>query len=296
MWTAVARVAAAQFGVISLAQLVELGLTRGEIRGRLERGHLHSLHRGVYAVGHTRIVEHAHLVAALLAVGPEGFLSHRTSAAVWGLRTISVERLEVTVRSGKGRRPPLIVHRTAKIPDPADISIRNGLRVSSVPRLLIELAPRERSSEMQRLITQAVRKRILDFDAFELAVQRHAGRPGVGMLKDEMRAYRPKPERKSGFEIAFDDWLALHAEIPEPLRNIQIGPWEIDCYWPQERLAVELDGRAYHIAARDFEKDRLKDTDLQRRRIRPIRITELRFEHDRAGILDDLRAFMQLPA
>ncbi len=280
-----------------MTQLLEIGLTRAEIRGREQRGHLHRLHKGVYAAGHTRIVDHAHLVAALMAIGPDGFLSHRTAAAAWGLRAISVKRVEVTIRAGSLRpRPPLIVHRTAKTPDPADIAVRNGLRVSSVPRLMIELAPRERSPEMQRLITQAVRRRILDVSELERAFERHARRPGVRRLKAELQAYRPKPERKSGFEIAFDEWLSQYAGISAPLRNVQIGPWEIDCYWPQHRLAVELDGRAYHVAARDFEKDRRKDIYLQRVQIRVMRITELRFELDRAGILDDLRAFMSRAA
>ena len=57
-----------------------------EIRERVRRGVLHQLHTDVFAVGHTRIVPHARLVAALLTCGPASFLSHRTAAAVWGLR------------------------------------------------------------------------------------------------------------------------------------------------------------------------------------------------------------------
>jgi hypothetical protein len=289
----IAEVAARQFGVISIAQLFALGLTRKEIEGRVARGSLPKLHRGVYAVGHRRIVDHAHLIVALLATGPEAFISHRSAAALWGLRALSTARIEVTVPGHRRqRKTTLWVHETGAALDPADLATRNGLSVSSVPRMLIELAPREHPHELKRLITQAIRKDILDLQRMEDALGRHARRPGVAVLKRALAGYRPKPERRSNLETAFDDWLAQHPEIPPPpLRNVKLGPWEIDCYWPQFRLAVELDSRPYHITVGDIERDRLKDTWLQRREIRAVRITGWRFEHDRAGILEDLRAF-----
>ena len=39
-----------------------------------------------------------------------------------------------------------------------------------------------------------------------------------------------------------------------------------------------------------MEKDKLKDARLLRKRIRTMRITELRFTLDQQGILDDLRS------
>jgi very-short-patch-repair endonuclease len=88
--------------------------------------------------------------------------------------------------------------------------------------------------------------------------------------------------------------LAQHPEIPEPQRNIYIHGWEIDCYWPEHKLAVELDGRPYHIAVKDMEKDRVKDAKLLRLGIRTLRITDTRFELDPLGVLDDLLAALAL--
>jgi hypothetical protein len=45
--------------------------------------------------------------------------------------------------------------------------------------LLVELAPMESLKELERLITEAVRKRILDLSAMEAALTRHARRPGI---------------------------------------------------------------------------------------------------------------------
>ena len=287
---ALARIAGKQFGVISLGQLLAIGFSLREIQVRARRGLLNRIHKDVFAVGHTRIVPHAHLVAALLTCGPASFLSHRTAAAVWGLRAVNTRRIEVTVPGSKAPyRRTLMIHRTRHDPDQQDLALRTGLRVSSVPRMLVELAQQEKPAELDRLITESVRKRILDLAAVEAALIRHTRRPGVAHLKRALRDYRPRHDRKSQLERDFDRLIA-GTDIPPPQRNVIIGGWEIDCFWPEARLAVELDGRPYHIAVRDIERDKLKDAKLLRLQIRTMRITDMRFTLDPTGILDDLRS------
>jgi hypothetical protein len=232
------------------------------------------------------------LRAALLAGGSTAFLSHRTAAAVWGLRDITTRRIELTVPGCNRRsRDSLTIHHAA---DASDVTTRDGLRVSSISRLLIELAPREPAPELDRLITLAIRKGILDLDKAQSALARHSRRPGVTNLRTALKDYLPRPERKSGLERAFDELLAQHPEIPAPRRNIHVHGWEIDCYWPEQRLAVELDGRPYHRAVRDLERDRVKDAKLLRVGIRVMRITDSRFEYDALGALGDLLAALGL--
>ena len=249
----------------------------------------------MFAVGHSGLVDHAYLIAALLAAGDRSFLSHRTAAAVWGLRVVAIKAIEVTIPAGAGgQRDRLIIHGTRQYPHPDEVVVRNGVRVSSVARLLIELAPRERPQELDRLITQAARKGILQLDRVEEALARHRRRPGSNRLKAALRGYRPRPDRRSNLEIAFDELLEQNPDIPPPLRNVVIEGWEIDCYWPERRVAVELDGRPYHVAVRDIEKDRYKDAKLLGMQIKPLRITDRRLEVDPRGALDDLRVLLQL--
>ena len=83
---AMAARAAQQHGVVSRRQLTELGLGRHAI-GRLQtRGRLHVIHRGVYAVGHRKLTRSGVWVAAVLAAGDDAVLSHRSAAALWGIR------------------------------------------------------------------------------------------------------------------------------------------------------------------------------------------------------------------
>ena len=69
---------------------------------------------------------------------------------------------------------------------------------------------------------------------------------------------------------------------------------EIDRYWPEHRLAVELDGRPYHLAAGAMERDRIKDASLLKHGITPLRFTDFRVEHDPRRILADLHHFLQI--
>jgi very-short-patch-repair endonuclease len=285
-WSDVSRLVAEQEGVISREQLRGAGFTDNEIKALIRRGLLIPLHRGVFAVGHRRLSTRAHLVAALLAAGRQSFLSHRTAAAVYGLRDVAIRRIDVTVPGGKRRsRGPLRIHTTATEPD---VKTRNGLRVSSVPQMLIELAPDESERALNHLITQAVRRQVLDLEKMRLALARHGRRPGVAKLERALAGYLPTEDRRSDLERDFDAFLREHPEIPVPRRNIMIDGWEIDCYWPEQRLAVELDGRPYHVAIRDIEKDKFKDAKLLLRAIRTLRITDTRFNHDRSGVYEDL--------
>ena len=209
---------------------------------------------------------------------------------MWGLREIAILRIEVTIPTARSPvRPELTLHRAVHPPDPEDLAVRNGLRVSSVPRLLVESAARESPAELDRLITQAVRKRVLDLAAVERSLTRHARYRGMTKLKTALENYRPRPDRRSDLERAFDK-LIEGTDIPPPLRNITIDGWEIDCYWPAAKLAVELDGRPYHIAVRDMEKDRYKDAKLLRKGIVVLRFTGLRLSLEPQGVLEDVRA------
>jgi hypothetical protein len=240
----------------------------------------------------------AHLLAALLSAGPHSFLSHRTVGGGVGSRTINLHRVELTIPgTGGRRRAGLTVHRTQTEPHPDDVRSHKELRVSSVPRLLVELARDPagarpagdgRGPEALRLDTRHGRR------ALEAALQRHEGFPGMTRLRPVLAAYRRTEDHKSMLELAFDEFLGRHPEIPSPARNIHIDGWEIDRCWPERRLVVELDGRPYHVAAQDMEKDRIKDAALQRLGYSPIRFTDFRFEHDLPGILQDLHHFLGL--
>src|SRR4051794_12264426 len=75
-----AALASRQGGVVARGQLLARGIAAKAIDHRLKVGHLRSVYRGVYAVGHGAIPLRGTLMAALLVVGEGTALSHRTAA------------------------------------------------------------------------------------------------------------------------------------------------------------------------------------------------------------------------
>ena len=69
---------------------------RRAIERRIEGGRLHPVSAGVYAVGHRVLSQHGRWMAAVLAAGPGAVLSHRSAAALWGIRPTARARVEVT--------------------------------------------------------------------------------------------------------------------------------------------------------------------------------------------------------
>lgn len=282
-------------GVASLDELRCLGFSDGEIRARVRSGHLVPEHRGVFMVARQRISGRGHLRAALLAGGDDAFLSHRSAAAVYRLRSINRFAIHLT-RPGATRRSRdnLIIHRSTLL-HPDDVRVYEGLRVSSIARMLIDLtAAGEPRGELQRLITEADRRDLLQIDRLKATLTRHAGRPGAATLTTVLGDYVWTPRDKSTLERDFAQFIAADPELPTPLRNITLGPYEIDVYWPGQRLAVELDGRTYHQAVKDRDRDNAKDIWLAKHGLWAIRIRDFRFEHDKPGILRDLHELLGL--
>jgi predicted transcriptional regulator of viral defense system len=91
----IAQLAARQHGVVAVTQLRELGLTSRTARSRVATGRLHRLHRGVYAVGHPVINAKGRWMAAALACGGDAVLSHRSAAALWGIRPTTRTAIDV---------------------------------------------------------------------------------------------------------------------------------------------------------------------------------------------------------
>jgi very-short-patch-repair endonuclease len=67
--------------------------------------------------------------------------------------------------------------------------------------------------------------------------------------------------------------LIKQAGLPAPQTNVEVAGYEVDMYWPSQRLVVEFDGWSTHSSRTAFESDRLKDAALQLAGERVMRVT-----------------------
>ena len=288
----IAEWAASQFGVIARWQLVLLGLSEAAIDRRVWAGRLHVIHEGVYAVGHSRIGRQGRLMAAVLAFPLGAVLSHRTAAEVWAILPPTSARAHVTSahRSFHGK-PDLILHRCRSLAPELTTEV-DGLPVTTVPRVLLDLASARDLMPLRRAWEGAQRRGLLDVAAVAHLCDHSPGRR-VRPLRALIAEAQDAPDTREEMEDRFAD-LIRSEPIPSPSHNVLVEGHVVDVAWLEQRLIVELDSRAYHSDDGAFEADRLRDAELTLAGYRVIRITWKRLTRNPAEVADQLRRLLSV--
>jgi very-short-patch-repair endonuclease len=261
---AIVELAGRQHGIVTTAQLAAAGIGRRAIARRVERGWLIPRFRGVYQVGPVA-ARYGREMAAVLACGESAALSHHSAAAIWGFgRRDEVVHVSVTrdVRSREGVR----VHRSLSL----NAVVHNGLPLTTPARTLEDLARTLTSEELDRAKEQA---HIL----------------GLVMPGDERFPEFTRSEAERRLKA-----LCRKAGLPIPRTNARVAGWEVDAFWPAQRLVVEVDGYKYHRTRRAFERDRRKDAALTVAGYRVVRITWRRLRYEPIALGAQLGALLSV--
>jgi hypothetical protein len=248
-----AELAARQHGRIRTDQLQALGIGRGAVQKAVRSGRLHREHVGVYAVGHVAPGAHGRWMSAVLACGDGAALSHRSAATLWGIRNGEGPAVDVTVPTRNGRRRPGISVDRAPL-TAEDVTTRSGIPVTTVARLLADLAFAIDDDDLVRAVREAQFRRFFDLAAVERA---HARRPSaaLGRILEDLAPSESRLE---------DDFLRLldRHGIPRPVKATLCGH-PVDFFWPQAALVVETDGVQAHSTLDAFQRDRSQTNVLQ---------------------------------
>lgn len=274
-----AEMAKRQHGIVSIRQLTgPLGYSRSAVHHAVGAGHLHRLHRGVFAVGHTRISPYGECLAAVLASGPRALLSHLSAAWLWEISGSSAAPFSVTTPVRRKPRPPIRLHEARMLTD-RDRTIREGVPVTSLPRTLLDLAATVRFDWLEKMVERSEERELFDLRAVDELLGRTVGHHGHARLRKAISLYRPTSFTRSGLERRFLE-LVLEAGLPQPRTNyVELG-FELDCYWPEHRFAVELDLFETHGTRAAFERDRKRQEDLLLAGIQMTRVTGPRLERE----------------
>jgi hypothetical protein len=291
----IARLAARQHGVVARRQLLDLGVTVAAIEHRLADGRLIRIHTGVYAVGHARLTPNGRRLAAVIALGPAAVLSHRSAAALHGIRSTNRGAHDVTVPGGSRRhRRGITVHASATL-TAADIEVIEGIRVTTIARTLLDLAAVIDGLGVRRAYESAERLDLLDLNALDDLISRNPGHRGLKHLLPLLE-YDPGPaaRTRSELERVFLD-LCRGRGWPMPDVNAWLCGYEVDMYWPEAALVVELDGHAFHRTARQTERDHIKSAELEAAAFRVIRLTHSMLTSRRGWVIAAIEARLKPP-
>ena len=164
-------------------------------------------------------------------------------------RTGSV-RLEVTVPTTAGRAVPgVIVHRVRAL-HVLDTAMFEGIDTTTVPRTLLDLAPRLTLPELTRACHEGWIHHGTSPAMVLACIQRNPRKPGASRLRHALGT----DVTLSVLEDAFVALLRRHG-LPLPRTNFDHVGDKVDCHWPQIDLTIELLSHRFHATRRAFEAD-----------------------------------------
>ena len=247
-----ARLASRTHGVVTRQELLDAGVTTDEIRERLEKGALLREYRGVYRVGHRAPSVEARYLAAVRACGNEAVLSGKAAAFLYELIRGTSPRPEVTTESD--RRVPGVRTRRSKA---IEVTTHRGIPITTVPRTLVDIAPRLSPDRLARACHEAGVK----YGTTPAHVKAVTGRigPKLRRILDG-----DTPVTLSKLEKRFIE-LLREADLVLPVTNRAVDGRRVDCRWPEQRLTVELDGYRYHRSRHAWEQDRGREREARAR-------------------------------
>jgi len=292
-----AELAERQYGVVGRLQLLGAGWSEGAIKKRIASRRLHRLHAGVYLVGHRLTQRKGRWMAAVLASGPGAVLSHRSAATLWGIREDSRAAIDVTT-SHRSRSWRHICRHVSPMPSD-EVTIKEGIPVTTVPRTIFDLAATEPLDVVKRMLREAEFSELHDRLSLWDLVERYPGRRGIRKVRTALDALQDEPldEHKSRFEERFVPFLRRHF-LPRPRFNdwILVGEkrFQVDCLWPEQRQIFELDGWEGHKTRTAFREDRARDRRLRVAGYGVTRLTWNQLEDEPESVASDLRVLLEI--
>lgn len=256
-------------------------MSRAAIQHRLESGRLHRLWWGVYALGRPDVGQRGRWMAAVLSCGVAALLSHRSAAALWGLRLPRSPDIDVVVPAGMGRRrrDGIAVHRRADLGS-VHRRLVDRIPVTDPVSTLVDLASCLSRELLERAVNEADRLDLISPEELREAIEPLPERPGAGRLRalldrDTFRLTDSPLERRFLR-------LALGAGLPPPETQAVVNGFRVDFHWPGLGLVVETDGLRYHRTAAQQTKDRRRDQAHTAAGLTTLRFSaaQVRFEAD----------------
>jgi very-short-patch-repair endonuclease len=270
-----------QHGVVTRAQLLDIGFSSEAIEHRIAKGRLHRLWRGVYVVGRPEASQEGWWMAAVLSCGSKALLSHRSAAALWRLTDRTKRKgIDVVVPTGIYRkRPGIRLHRRK------DLHAGQGRTVTGIPvtdpvSTIVDLASAAPDWEVERAINSADRLGLVDPEALRTEIKSLPRRRGIARLR---RLLGGDPLTDSGLERRFRA-IVRRAGLSMPETQVRVNGYRVDFFWPRLGLVVETDGWVYHRTPGEQALDRRRDQKHTVSGLTTLRFSEDQIRHEAAEV------------
>ncbi|MDN5920108.1 MAG: type IV toxin-antitoxin system AbiEi family antitoxin domain-containing protein [Pseudonocardia sp.] len=246
-----------QAGVISRAQATALGMSLRTVQRRVASGAWVEVAPGVFLTGGHRLTDEVRVRVAWLWSGPTSLVSGPAAAFWHRLLDHPGRAVDVAVVSSSRRRPPPgVATRRREIADVDRTEIR-GVGLTALGLTVLETAAvvPDGAAFLDRAL-----QRHLAFDDLYAAYCRAVGTRGMAQAGTLLVAAADRAD--SAVERRLIGLLRAAGITGFVVGHPFGDDRSIDLAFPAERLAVEIDGWAWHADQARFRADRRKGNDL----------------------------------
>lgn len=245
--------AATQLGLISVAQAMEAGLSRGQVSRRVQTGAWIRVVRGVYRMACVPETWEQVVLAPCLAHPGLAAVSQLTAVRLHGLHPSAPPRPDVTVPMGQTSRLSGATTHRARL-TPIDIERIGPIPVTTIERTLVDCAAILGPVRLHAVVDAAMHtKRITarSVDAAWERAERAPGRWGFEKLQAALKDWRSEITSDSAAEVRLIRVLRQWG-YPEPERQIPIATAageiiaRVDLGWSSRRVGIEYDSERWH--------------------------------------------------
>lgn len=245
-----------QAGVVSRSQALHCGVSARTIARRRSSGVWRELFPGVYLVAGHRCTPEVRVRAAWLWAG-ERCTVHGPAAAFWhGMLPDVPQLVLLTVpRSLRKETRPGVLLRNKDLAVADRVSLR-GVTVTGRGLTVLETAAMlDRGAAF---LDRALQRYLTPEDLCD-AYSRALGGHGMARAGQLLRAAMDRADSAAERELLR---LLREAAVPGVVRGMPFQGWFVDIAFPDARVAVEVDGWAWHVDAERFRADRRKQNAL----------------------------------
>ncbi|MBB4135490.1 DUF559 domain-containing protein [Gordonia humi] len=246
---AVAEFLADRDGVISTNQARELGMSADEVYWKATSGLWSKEAKSVYLSAEHRLTDMARLRIASLARG--GVVDRESAVWLHGLIDDLPSPVTVSVpRSAHGATCSVPVNVRRRTFATEDLAVVDGIETTALPLTILIGGGLLRDGI--DMVDRALLHKRVTLAQLRAAADRNAGTNGMG--KARVLLASAEDESESELERMFVRFLRRR-KIGGWLQQQWIGGRRIDFVWPDENIAVQLHGWAFHHAHNQWERD-----------------------------------------
>lgn len=286
--------------VLTTTDARTLGITKDDLQGLARQGRIRHPHVGVWVQVHHR--EHPALIASAAALatgGPRSALSHGSAAWLWQMAEAPPATVHLLVPHGSHRQIAGVhLHRARR---PIEVRTQQGLRITDPLRTLVDLADRA-PGLLAAALDRTLMLKIVRFSDLACATDPATGthRPGVVSLRAQLErlGYLGAPE-PSVLESQMTRLIA-RSGLPSPIAEYVAGAdgeYRLDFAYPNRKLAIEVEGYAWHHDPAKVAADHARRNELQRQGWTVLVFTWTHIRDDPEQVISDIvNAYHELAA